>query len=72
MMAMKKMSTMMIWNLSDDNFGNIVNDDVDDVVDDVVDDDVDDDNVKDDVLETLPARARSLLPTNQPGDRTHQ
>ena len=59
---------MMIWNLNDDNFGNIVNDDVNDVVDD----DVDDDNVKDDVLETLPARARSLLPTNQPGDRTHQ
>ena len=68
--------------MNDDNFGNIVNDDVDDVVDDVVDDDVDDDNVIDDdvdddnvmedVLETLPARARSLLPTNQPGDRTHQ
>ena len=50
----------MIWNLNDDNVGNIVNDDVDD------------DNVMEDVLETLPARARSLLPTNQPGDRTHQ
>ena len=66
----------MIWNMNDDNFGNIVNDDVDDIVDDVADDvdddDVDDDNVMEDVLETLPARARSLLPTNQPGDRTHQ
>ena len=58
----------MIWNLNYDNVGNIVNDDVDDVADD----DVDDDNVMEDVLETLPARARSLLPTNQPGDRTHQ